>query len=259
MLTFHTIDPVALSMGSVKIHWYGIMYLIAFASAWALARWRAGQPNSGWNAEQVADVIFFGAVGVILGGRIGYMLFYNFAALLENPLALFKLWEGGMSFHGGLLGVLLAMFLYGRKVQKSFFEITDFIAPLVPVGLGAGRMGNFINGELWGRITDVPWAMLYPRGGNLPRHPSELYEFFLEGIVLFIILWVYSAKPKPRMAVSGVFLVGYGILRSIAECFREPDAHLGFLAFDSLTMGQLLSFPMIVLGGFLLWRAYCKK
>ena len=259
MLTFHTIDPVAFTVGSLKVHWYGLMYALAFGMGWLLASWRARQPNSGWTSEQVSDLIFFSAIGVILGGRMGYMLFYNFPALLENPLNLFKIWEGGMSFHGGLLGVLLAIYLYGRKIHKSFFEVSDFLAPVVPLGLGAGRIGNFINGELLGRVTDVPWGMVYPRGGDLPRHPSELYEFLLEGIVLFIILWFYSAKPKPRMAVSGLFLVGYGVLRSIAELFREPDAHLGFLAFDSLTMGQLLSLPMVIIGVFFMWRAYHQK
>jgi phosphatidylglycerol---prolipoprotein diacylglyceryl transferase len=259
MLTFHTIDPVAFSVGSLKVHWYGLMYALAFTMAWLLASWRTRQPHSGWTPEQVSDLIFFSAIGVILGGRIGYMLFYNFPAVLENPLNLFKIWEGGMSFHGGLLGVLLAFYLYSRKVHKTFFQIADFIAPVVPLGLGAGRIGNFINGELWGRVTDVPWGVVYPRGGDLPRHPSELYEFLLEGIVLFVILWLYSAKPKPRMAVSGLFLIGYGVLRSIAECFREPDAHLGFLMFDSLTMGQLLSLPMVMIGIFLMWRAYHPK
>jgi phosphatidylglycerol:prolipoprotein diacylglycerol transferase len=259
MLTFHTIDPVAIAIGPLKIHWYGLMYAVAFASAWLLASWRARQPNSGWTSEQVSDVVFVSAIGVILGGRIGYILFYNFSALLENPLVLFRIWEGGMSFHGGLLGVLLALFFYARKTHRTFFQVGDFIAPLVPLGIAAGRIGNFINGELLGRVTDVPWGMVYPRGGDLPRHPSELYEFLLEGIILFIIVWFYSAKPKPRMAVSGLFLLGYGILRSIAEFFREPDAHLGFLAFDWLTMGQLLSLPMIIIGAFLLWRAYHLK
>ena len=259
MLTFHTIDPVAFTVGSLKVHWYGLMYALAFGMAWLLASWRARQPHSDWTSEQVSDLIFFSAVGVILGGRMGYMLFYNFPALLENPLNLFKVWEGGMSFHGGLLGVLLAFYFYGRKTHKPFFQISDFLAPVVPLGLGAGRIGNFINGELLGRVTDVPWGIVYPRGGDLPRHPSELYEFLLEGIVLFILLWLYSAKPKPRMAVSGLFLVGYGVLRSIAECFRQPDAHLGFLVFDALTMGQLLSLPMILIGAFLMWRAYHQK
>ncbi len=232
------------------------MYVVAFVGAWLLASWRARQPNSGWTAEQVSDVIFFGAVGVILGGRIGYMLFYNMSTLWTDPLEFFKIWQGGMSFHGGLLGVLLSMYIFSRKIHKPFFEVMDFIAPTVPLGIAAGRMGNFINGELWGRVTDVPWGMVYPNGGSLPRHPSELYELLLEGVVLFIVLWWYSAKPKPRMAVSGMFLVGYGVLRSIAELFREPDAHLGYVAFDFFTMGQLLSLPMIIVGLFLLRRAY---
>lgn len=251
----HEINPIALELGPLKVHWYGLMYLIGFAAAWWLGVRRARKPGSGWTEEQISDVIFWGAMGVVLGGRAGYVIFYNFDRFIEDPFWLFAVWEGGMSFHGGLLGVIAAMYLFGRKHGKSLFEMTDFIAPLIPVGLGAGRVGNFIGGELWGRVTDQPWGVVFPRGGDLPRHPSQLYEFVLEGVVLFVVLWWFSAKPQPRMAVSGMFLLLYGCFRSLVEFVREPDEHIMFLAFDWLTMGQLLSLPMIVLGGFLLLLA----
>jgi phosphatidylglycerol:prolipoprotein diacylglycerol transferase len=195
---------------------------------------------------------------VILGGRIGYTLFYGFDQLRADPAFVLRIWQGGMSFHGGLLGVLIAAWLFGRRHGHRFFAVTDFIAPLVPIGLGAGRLGNFINGELWGRVSDLPWAMVFPHAGPLPRHPSQLYEFALEGVVLFAVLWLYSARPRPCMAVSGLFLVGYGLARSAVEFAREPDPHLGFLAGDWLTMGMLLSLPMVLAGGVLLalaWRS----
>jgi phosphatidylglycerol:prolipoprotein diacylglycerol transferase len=248
MLNYPNIDPVALSLGPLKIHWYGIMYLIAFASAWWLGRYRARQANSGWKAEQVEDLIFVGALGVVLGGRLGYVFFYNFSAFADNPLILFRIWEGGMSFHGGLLGVMLALWLYARKHQRDYFAVLDFVAPLVPIGLGAGRLGNFINAELWGKVSDVPWAMVFPGAGPEPRHPSMLYEFFLEGIVLFLLVWFYSAKHRPIMAVTGLFGAGYGLFRFLVEFFRTPDAHIGYLAFDWLTMGMVLSLPMVVIG-----------
>lgn len=256
MLTYPDIDPVALQLGPLKIHWYGIMYLVAFAAAWWLGRRRARQPGSGWTTEQVADVVFYGALGTVLGGRIGYTLFYGLDGFLAEPLSIFYLWQGGMSFHGGLLGVLAAMALFARKTGRTFFQVTDFIAPLVPLGIGAVRFANFINGELWGRVTSGPWGMVFPSGGPEPRHPSQLYEMLLEGVVLFVILWWFSSKPRPRLAVSGVFALGYGGFRFLVEFLRQPDAHLGFLAFDWLTMGQLLSAPLIVLGIVLLWRAY---
>ncbi len=258
MLTYPNIDPVALSLGPLKIHWYGLMYLIGFAAAWWLGRIRAGHPDSGWHTEQISDLVFYGALGAVLGGRIGYILFYNFPFFLADPLSILKVWQGGMSFHGGMVGVFVAMWLYGRKFHKSFFQITDFIAPLVPIGLGAGRIGNFINSELWGRVSDVPWAMVFPNGGSLPRHPSQLYQAFLEGIVLFIILWLYSRKPRPTMAVSGLFLICYGLFRFIVEFVRVPDAQLGYFAFGWLTMGQVLSTPMVLAGVVLMWLAYRK-
>jgi phosphatidylglycerol:prolipoprotein diacylglycerol transferase len=256
MLTYPHIDPVALELGPLKIHWYGLMYLVGFAAAWALANYRASRPGSDWTKEQVSDLIFLAALGVVLGGRLGYVLFYNFDHFLQAPLWLFAVWEGGMSFHGGLLGVIVAFWWFGRKHQKRFFTIADFTAPLVPIGLGAGRLGNFIGGELWGRVSDVPWAMLFPRAGELPRHPSQLYQFALEGVVLFIVLWLFSRRPRPAMAVSGLFLCCYGCFRVLIEFFREPDAQLGFIAFDWLTMGQLLSVPMVLLGALLMAWGY---
>lgn len=258
MLTYPHLNPIAFQIGPVAIHWYGIMYLIGFGGAWLLAVYRARRQNSGWTTEQVSDLIFYCALGVLLGGRIGYMLFYALPDLFHNPLSLFKIWDGGMSFHGGLIGVLISIGLFARKTHKAYFAIGDFLAPLAPLGLAAGRIGNFINGELWGRATNVPWGMVYPAAGPEPRHPSMLYEFLLEGVILFIILWLYSSKPRPTMAVSGLFLMCYGIFRIFIELFRQPDSQLGFIAFGWLTMGQLLSVPMVVFGGWLMWRAYRK-
>lgn len=258
-MDYPNINPIAVSLGPLDVHWYGLMYVIGFAGAYFLASIRASQPNSGWSKEQVSDLIFYGALGVILGGRFGYVIFYNFGQFLDDPLWLFAIWEGGMSFHGGLLGVLVAVAWFSKKTGKSLFEITDFGAPMVPIGLGAGRIGNFIGGELWGRASDVPWAMVFPRADALARHPSQLYQFALEGVVLFIILWIYSSKPRPTMAVSGLFAVCYGCFRIFVEFFREPDAQIGYLAFDWLTMGQLLSVPMVLIGlGMMVW-AYRRK
>lgn len=262
MLTYPEIDPVALAIGPLKIHWYGLMYLLAFGTAFALATYRARRPNSGWTDQQVSDLTFYGAMGVILGGRFGYVFFYNFPQFLDDPVWLFRVWEGGMSFHGGLLGVLVAMGLFARQYKKNFFDVGDFIAPFVPIGLMFGRVGNFIGGELWGRVADpasVPWAMVFPRADDLPRHPSQIYQAGLEGLLLFIVLWFYSSKPRPRMAVGGAFLLGYGILRSVAEFFREPDAHIGFDLFGWMSRGQLLSFPMILMGLALMVFAYQRS
>lgn len=259
MLVYPNIDPVLLSIGPIKIHWYGVMYLIGFALAWVLAKLRVKRLALPWSTEQISDLIFYGAMGVVIGGRVGYMLFYNWHQWLAEPLALFKVWQGGMSFHGGLLGVLLALFLFAKKYKKSFWDVTDFVAPIVPLGLAAGRLGNFINGELWGRVTDVSWGVVFPHVDLAPRHPSQLYEFALEGCLLFILLWLYTSKPRPRCAASGLFLVLYACFRTIAELFRQPDAPIGFIAFDWLTMGQLLSLPMLVGGIFLLYYAYKKN
>ncbi|MCP4597448.1 prolipoprotein diacylglyceryl transferase, partial [Neptuniibacter sp.] len=211
----HNIDPVAISVGPLQVHWYGLMYLIGFAAAWWLGVVRARKPGSGWNEEQISDLIFWGAMGVVLGGRMGYVLFYNFDKFLADPLWLFAVWEGGMSFHGGLLGVVAVLYWFGRQHNKTLFEMADFVAPLIPIGLGAGRVGNFIGGELWGRVTDVSWGVVFPRAGDLPRHPSQLYEFGLEGVVLFVGLWWFSATPSPRRAVSGLVLVRYGRFRGL--------------------------------------------
>lgn len=262
MLTYPNINPIAFQIGSLSVHWYGIMYLIGFATAWLLGNHRARRIDSGWNSEQVSDLIFYSALGVLIGGRLGYMLFYDFADLWANPLTLFKVWSGGMSFHGGLLGVIISLWLFARKTHKPFFAVSDFIAPLVPLGLAAGRVGNFINGELWGRVTTLPWGLVYPHAGSLPRHPSVVYEFLCEGVLLFLILWFYSAKPRPTQAVSGLFLLGYGVFRFVIEFFRQPDNQLGFIAFDWMTMGQLLSIPMIIFGVLFMMKAYrgrCRK
>jgi phosphatidylglycerol:prolipoprotein diacylglycerol transferase len=259
MLPYPQIDPVALSLGPLQIHWYGLMYLIGIGGAWLLASRRLARFDPSWNKEKLSDLVFWVALGVILGGRLGYVLFYDLAAYIAEPAKVLRIWEGGMSFHGGLLGVLLASWLFAKRNNKGFFELMDFIAPLVPIGLGAGRIGNFINGELWGKVSDVPWAMVFPTGGPLARHPSQLYQFALEGVALFLILWFYSRKPRPTMAVSGVFALCYGIFRFIVEFVRVPDAQLGYLAFNWLTMGQVLCLPMIVGGIGLIVYAYRKN
>jgi phosphatidylglycerol---prolipoprotein diacylglyceryl transferase len=259
MLTYPQIDPVFVTLGSIKIYWYGIMYLIGFAAVWLLGQRRAAQqPWSAIKPEAIEDLVTYGAIGVIVGGRLGYMLFYKFSDLITDPLSLFKIWQGGMSFHGGMLGVFVAMWIFARQQNCTMWQLTDIIAPLCPIGLGAGRIGNFINSELWGRPTDVPWAMVFPKADSLPRHPSQLYEFFLEGVVLFIILWIYTQKPRPTMAATGLAVLLYGCFRFFVEFFRMPDAHLGYLALDWLTMGQILSTPMMIIGGLLVYFAYQK-
>ncbi len=260
MINYPAIDPVAIALGPVKIHWYGIMYLVGFVGAWWAGTYRSKKPEfAPWTPERMSDVLFYGAMGVIVGGRLGYILFYDLENVLNEPLRIIRIWEGGMSFHGGLLGVIAAMWLFGRKVRQPFFQVTDFIAPLVPIGLFAGRIGNFINGELWGKQSDVPWAMVFPSGGEVARHPSQLYQAALEGIALFVILWFFSRKPKPTMAVSGMFLLCYGVFRFVVEFVRVPDQHLGYLALEWVTMGQILSLPMILFGAFLLAWAYKGK
>lgn len=259
MLTYPQIDPVAIALGPLKIHWYGLMYLIGFVAVYFLGQYRAKQPWSPIKPEAIEDLVTYGALGVILGGRIGYVLFYKFSEFIGDPVMLFKIWEGGMSFHGGMLGVFVAMWFFGKKQQCSVLQLTDIIAPLAPIGLGAGRIGNFINSELWGRTTDVPWAMVFPNGGPLARHPSQLYEAFLEGVVLFVMLWIYSQKQRPVMATTALAVLLYGCFRFFAEFYRMPDAHLGYLALDWVTMGQILSAPMIVIGGLMFYFANRKK
>lgn len=256
MLIYPEINPIALHIGPLSIYWYGLMYMFGLLGAWGLLVFRLKTSPREFTVDQVSDIIFYGAVGMIIGGRVGYMLFYDWHDFSADPLLIFQIWKGGMAFHGGLIGVILALWFYAYRTGNSLVDITDFITPVVPVGLGAGRIGNFINGELWGRATDVPWAMIFPHGGNVPRHPSQLYEFLLEGVVLFLVLWIFSMKPRPRWVVSGLFIACYGLFRFSLEFFREPDAQIGFVAFGWLTKGQLLSLPMLILGIVIIVYAY---
>jgi phosphatidylglycerol:prolipoprotein diacylglycerol transferase len=249
-------DPVALQVGPLAIRWYGLMYLVAFLLVIVLGRRRINtQPWTGWSKSQLDDALFYGVLGTILGGRLGYVLFYKLDYYLAHPLEIFYIWQGGMSFHGGFLGVIIAMALFARRTRKKWLNVTDFIAPLVPPGLAAGRLGNFINAELWGRPSDVPWATVFPNVDAIPRHPSQLYEFALEGVAMFIILWWFASKPRPAGAVSALFLILYGGFRFLVEFTREPDDYLGLLAFN-MSMGQWLSVPMILVGVALLAYAY---
>ncbi|MBE8167068.1 MAG: prolipoprotein diacylglyceryl transferase [Shewanella sp.] len=266
-LEFPHIDPIMVHLGTYEmfgttfepaLRWYGFMYLIGFLAAMFLLNRKADQSNGIWNKEQVSDLLFYGFLGVILGGRVGYVLFYHFDFFLADPLYLFKITEGGMSFHGGLIGVVTAMFYIAWKQKRHFFAVADMVAPVVPIGLGAGRIGNFINGELWGRVSDAPWAMVFPGGGPLARHPSQLYQFALEGVALFILLYLTSKRTNKVGAVSGMFLLGYGIFRIIVETVREPDSQLGFYL-GIFTMGQMLSAPMILLGLYLMLRKQGQK
>ncbi|SDG75821.1 prolipoprotein diacylglyceryl transferase [Propionivibrio dicarboxylicus] len=259
MLIHPQFNPVAVQLGPVAIHWYGLMYLAAFLQFIALGRVRIHRQlgPAGWTATHLDDLLFYGVLGVVLGGRLGEVLFYAPGYYFSHPFEIFAVWKGGMSFHGGFLGVLVAMTLYARKTGQRWFDITDFIAPLVPLGLAAGRLGNFINGELWGRVCDpsLPWAMVFPQSGSLaPRHPSQLYQAGLEGVLLFVLLWIYAGKARPRAAVSGAFLLGYGVFRFVAEYFRSPDDGIFGLS-EVVSMGQWLSLPMVVLGIVLLIRA----
>jgi phosphatidylglycerol:prolipoprotein diacylglycerol transferase len=259
MLIHPQFDPVAVHLGPLAVRWYGLMYLVGFLLVLLMGRYRIRtQPWRGWSARDLDDMLFLGVLGVVLGGRLGYILFYKLSDYVREPLHILYVWEGGMSFHGGFLGVVLAMVWFAHSRAKSWMAITDFIAPLCPLGLGAGRIGNFINAELWGRPTNVPWAMIFPNVDAQPRHPSQLYEFALEGLALFALLWWFSSSPRPAGAVSGLFLLGYGSARFLIEYTREPDSFLGLLALG-LSMGQWLSLPMVFAGaGLLLW-SYRKK
>jgi phosphatidylglycerol:prolipoprotein diacylglycerol transferase len=274
---FIAFDPVAVSLGPFNIHWYGIMYLLGFLFFWAAGSWRARKQEWwGWRPQEVGDVLFYGMIGVVVGGRLGYVFFYGLDNLLEDPMFLFKITQGGMSFHGGLLGVVAAIWWFGRRTGRSFWQVADFAAPLAPVGLGLGRIGNFIGGELWGRLSDVPWAMIFANaiepGGwqntslkqawmdgsldHLARHPSQLYQALGEGVALFVLLMLYSRHPRPAGAISGLFLAGYGSVLIVIEFFREPDSHIGFIGGEWMTMGMALSLPMLLAGIMIMIFAY---
>lgn len=267
MLTHPQFDPVAVSLGPLdlfgtsigplEVHWYGLMYVFAFISAWSIGVYRSSLPGALLQKKEIEDLIFYGALGVVLGARVGYVFFYNFDSFLADPTWLLRIWEGGMSFHGGLLGVMLAMAYYCRKINKNYVDVMDYVAPLVPLGLGFGRFGNFIGQELWGRETTVSWGMVFPKDPDaLVRHPSQLYQMCLEGLALFVILFWFSAKPRPRGAVAALLLICYGSFRFFVEFFREPDSHIGFDLFSWITRGQMLSLPMVIGGCFLIYWAY---
>ncbi|SMF15928.1 prolipoprotein diacylglyceryl transferase [Desulfovibrio gilichinskyi] len=250
MIVLPEFDTTAFHIGPLKANWYGLMYMIGFSLAWLLGRYRASKPTNNWTPIQVDDLITWLVVGLVLGARIGYCLIYEPAYFLAHPSDIIAVWKGGMSFHGGAIGVAVVAWRFAKSTGRTTLDVGDFMTPLAPLGLLCGRMGNFINGELWGRVTDMPWGMVFPsqRAGNLPRHPSQLYEGGLEGLLLFLILWIWSSKPRPRGTTTGLFLIGYGTFRAFVEFFRQPDPQLGFIAFGWLTMGQLLCVPMILLG-----------
>jgi len=257
MLTHPQIDPVAIHLGPLAVHWYGLMYLLGFGLFLLLGKYRLRKLNRpGWNETLLDDLLFYGVLGVVLGGRLGEVLFYQPAYYFSHPFEIVAVWRGGMSFHGGFIGVMVAMALFARQRKIVWFELMDFIAPLVPLGLGAGRIGNFINSELWGKPTDLPWGMVFPNVDNLPRHPSQLYEFALEGLALFVLLWLYSSKPRPVAAVSGLFLIGYGSFRFIGEFARTPDDGIFGLMTFNVSMGQWLSLPMVLAGVAMMVWAY---
>ncbi|SHI23758.1 prolipoprotein diacylglyceryl transferase [Pollutimonas bauzanensis] len=257
MLHYPQIDPIALQIGPVAIHWYGLMYLIGFALVWLLGRWRINHGETDLTLRDLEDIIFYSVLGVIAGGRLGYVLFYKPAEYLAHPLEIFYLWQGGMSFHGGLIGVIVVLLIFAHKRKRTLLEIGDFVAPLIPLGLAAGRLGNFINGELWGRPTTLPWGMVFPQTEDgIARHPSQLYEMGLEGFALFALVWLFARKPRPTGQVSAVFLMGYGVFRFLVEFTREPDYYLGLLA-GGLSMGQLLSLPMVLAGAVIF--VWCAK
>lgn len=254
MLEFPQLHPVAFQLGPLKVHWYGLMYLLGFGAAWLLANRRIHDAQSPLTMIEFADLFFYAMLGVVIGGRLGHMIFYDSRTFLLHPIESFKIWQGGMSFHGGLIGVAIACWIFSRRLSIRVLKLTDFIAPLVPIPLGLGRFGNFINGELYGRYSDLPWAMHFPHGGPFARHPSQLYELLLEGLLLFVLMWVYSAKARPLGRVTGLFLFTYALMRFGVEFVREPDSSIGFLAFGWVTMGQLLCLPMLLVGLLLMFR-----
>lgn len=259
MILYPQIDPIAMKIGKLSIHWYGLLYLLSFLLGWYALKKREKEHNF-IKKEQIGDLVSYAAMGVLFGGRLGYVVFYNPSFFWLHPLSIFTVWEGGMSFHGGFIGVCIAVILFAYRYQLSAFEVGDFLIPVVPIGLGLGRIGNFINGELWGRATSVSWGVIFPQAGPYPRHLSILYEFLLEGPILFSIIWCFSRKKRARFLVSAVFLVCYGSFRFFCEFFRSPDPQLGFIAGGWLTMGQLLCLPMVVVGGgflvYFFWQHY---
>lgn len=261
MIPFPPIDPVAFKIGPVAVHWYGLSYIVGIGLGWGLLHDRAGRSNGRWTRDQVADLVFYAALGGVLGGRIGYVLFYNLHTYLTQPASIFAVWRGGMSFHGGVIGMSLALAWFARANQRSFLEVADFLVPVVPIGLGLGRIANFVNQELWGAPTTQAWGVLFtnPAAGGIARHPTQLYEAFLEGLVLFLILNALARKPRAHGTLLACFLMFYGLFRFVVEFVREPDAHIGYLAFNWLTMGQLLSVPMILVGAVLLVAANTRK
>ena len=259
MLHYPDFNPIALQIGPLAVHWYGIMYLVGFALVWILGRWRIQHGKTNLSTRDLEDIIFYCVLGVVVGGRLGYVLFYKPDEYLAHPIEIFYLWQGGMSFHGGLIGVLVVLFLFARSRGRTLLEIGDFVAPLIPLGLAAGRLGNFINGELWGRPTTLPWGMVFPQTQDgIPRHPSQLYEMCLEGFLLFAVVWWFARTPRPTGQVSAVFLMGYGLLRFLVEFTRQPDAFLGLL-FADLSMGQLLSLPMVLAGALIFYLSARKS
>ncbi|MEQ8233806.1 MAG: prolipoprotein diacylglyceryl transferase [Gammaproteobacteria bacterium] len=259
MIAFPDIDPVAFRLGPVAVHWYGLAYIAGIALAWWLLHRRAARPGCAWTPQQVGDLVFYAALGGVLGGRLGYILFYNARSYLEDPSAIFAVWQGGMSFHGGVIGMVLAMAWLARRTGQPFFTVSDFIVPVVPIGLGLGRLANFVNQELWGAPTSLPWGVVFshPAAGGVARHPTQLYEALLEGVLLFVVLDLARRHAPPRGALTGLFLLGYGVFRSLVELLREPDAHIGYLAWGWLTMGHVLSAPMVLAGIVILavaWR-----
>ncbi|RBP49641.1 prolipoprotein diacylglyceryl transferase [Arenicella xantha] len=258
MLTHPNFDPVAFQLGPLAVHWYGLMYVCGFVSAYLLWLYRIRTypryADANWNADRISDLIFYGALGAVIGGRLGYVLFYKPAYYLNNLTEVVFIQEGGMSFHGGLLGVICALYLFSRKINLPFLQVADFVAPVAPIGLFFGRMGNFINQELWGKTTDLPWGMIFSNGGPLPRHPSMVYEAILEGLLLLAIIWLVARKERAFGTLSGLFLIGYSLSRMLVELVRVPDQHLNYLLFDWVTMGQVLSLPMLLLGLFLVFK-----